>query len=502
MHSNASPGYSPDFLDNAIHVPSDNGTSLPPSTTADPDGNSTSGPDGPAAGLALQEAVPFSILMSLCICATVVGNILVILSVFTYRPLKGVQNFFIVSLAVADLAVALLVMPFNIVNFVLGRWVFGAVFCNMWLTFDILTCTASILNLCAIAIDRYYAIHDPISYAQKRTLKRVLISIAIVWVASGIISIPPLIGWNNSGGNSLYDDVHQTCMLTNEKGFVIYSASGSFFIPLVIMTFVYVNIFRATRRRLRNRAKAAAAARVRTPPAQSTVATSHRNCVKTTSTDLAAREPSSTDSPEESHEPTADLVPRQSKASPPLPSQQHLTVPQLNNASPCLVGVPSGKKKKVRHSGSNGSELSYVEGEDTCKRRCDNGNVCPVGGGGGNTAARKSSRGRSSGGSSQPSQMYQFLEERQRISLSKERRAARTMAIIMGAFVACWLPFFLMYVIFPFCEACAEKTDERVVNFIVWLGYVNSTLNPIIYTIFNVDFRRAFKNLLLGKCRI
>ena len=100
------------------------------------------------------------------------------------------------------------------------------------------------------------------------------------------------------------------------------------------------------------------------------------------------------------------------------------------------------------------------------------------------------------------SQLSRFVAEKQRISLSKERRAARTMAIIMGAFVLCWLPFFVMYILFPFCARCAERTDRRVVHFIVWLGYVNSTLNPIIYTVFNVDFRRAFHRLLTGNCRL
>ena len=40
--------------------------------------------------------------------------------------------------------------------------IFGSTFCKMWLTFDVLCCTASILNLCAIALDRFYALHDPI----------------------------------------------------------------------------------------------------------------------------------------------------------------------------------------------------------------------------------------------------------------------------------------------------------------------------------------------------
>ena len=172
---------------------------------------------------------------------------------FTYRPLRGVQNFYIVSLAVADLAVALLVMPLNVANFILdGRWAFGVVVCHIWLTADILTCTASILNLCAIALDRYRAIHDPIGYAQRRTICRVLATVAVVWTTSAVISVPPLIGWNAAG---LYDESTQRCQLTDDRGFVVYSAAGSFYIPLAVMTFVYVKIYVATRRRLRARTK-------------------------------------------------------------------------------------------------------------------------------------------------------------------------------------------------------------------------------------------------------
>lgn len=90
--------------------------------------------------------------------------------------------------------------------------------------------------------------------------------------------------------------------------------------------------------------------------------------------------------------------------------------------------------------------------------------------------------------------VHQFIEEKQRISLSKERKAARTLGIIMGVFVFCWLPFFLMYVILPFCSSCS--LSKRTINIITWLGYINSALNPIIYTIFNMDFRKAFKKLL------
>lgn len=92
--------------------------------------------------------------LSTVILTTIIGNILVIISVFTYAPLKITPNFFIVSLAAADLTVSICVLPLNVVYTVVGRWLFGSLVCKMWLTSDVLCCTASILNLCAIALDR------------------------------------------------------------------------------------------------------------------------------------------------------------------------------------------------------------------------------------------------------------------------------------------------------------------------------------------------------------
>ena len=421
------------------------------------------GGGGEMQGIPLLEAVLFAIFTSVCICVTVIGNILVIMSVFTYRPLRNVPNFFIVSLAVADLAVALLVMPFNVANFCVGYWVFGKIFCNMWLTFDILTCTASILNLCAIAIDRYYAIHDPINYSRKRTLKRVMVTIALVWGLSAVISIPPLIGWNNSSGTGLFDEKTGICELTDEKGYVIYSASGSFYIPLIIMSFVYINIFRATRRRLRQRANAAAAAR--TMPLTAKGASTENHATGCDEGD----ESSSEETPE--HSPRATSF------------NTNSSVVSLQGVS--LTGKGQGKGHPLGGGGDGGVLCPPPSSPGLHFKRTHNG-----------TSDKKHQHKEKS----PPSQVHKFLEEKQRISLSRERRAARTMSIIMATFVACWLPFFLMYVIFPFCKSCA-KTDPRIINFIVWLGYINSALNPIIYTVFNIDFRRAFTRLLNGKWR-
>ncbi|CAG7815637.1 unnamed protein product, partial [Allacma fusca] len=77
----------------------------------------------------------------------------------------------------------------------------------------------------------------------------------------------------------------------------------------------------------------------------------------------------------------------------------------------------------------------------------------------------------------------------------RERKAAKTLAIITGAFIVCWLPFFVLALIQPFCSPDCLWGDV-VTSIFAWLGYFNSTLNPILYTIFSPDFRRAFKKLL------
>uniref|UniRef100_A0A915HV66 G-protein coupled receptors family 1 profile domain-containing protein n=1 Tax=Romanomermis culicivorax TaxID=13658 RepID=A0A915HV66_ROMCU len=182
---------------------------------------------------------------------TLAGNFLVILSILTYKPLNKVQNYFLVSLAAADLCVAALVMPFHVIKFWMGgKWAFGAALCQLWLTCDILCCTASILNLCVIALDRYWAITSPISYSNRRTMKFVLAMIAALWILSILISVPPLVGWNDWKSLS---SMESTCQLTEETGFVVFSASGSFFVPLIVMTVVYMKIFAAARQRLRSK---------------------------------------------------------------------------------------------------------------------------------------------------------------------------------------------------------------------------------------------------------
>ncbi|XP_059216283.1 tyramine/octopamine receptor [Stomoxys calcitrans] len=493
------------------------------------------------------EAIFTAVVLSIIIVLTIIGNILVILSVFTYKPLRIVQNFFIVSLAVADLTVALLVLPFNVAYSILGRWEFGIYLCKMWLTCDIMCCTSSILNLCAIALDRYWAITDPINYAQKRTVGRVLLLIAGVWILSLLISSPPLVGWNDWPEEFTSAT---PCELNSDPGYVIYSSLGSFYIPLIIMASVYIEIFIATRRRLRERAQAAKINTISTRSASgdvtataiTTSATSSISslcfsvvCCCRNSTPFSSTPMIQNDQESESSETNANnestRIQKLQEAKATVASQRKKTrrakikdsikhgkskarKSQKANEQNVQRSKEGGTTAKslllspnVKNSDQENQEISTESGSDPkgCIQVCDNREVNNISAGDGEAenislkiTPPQSSLGatslqgvplqKKSGG------VYQFIEEKQKISLSKERRAARTLGIIMGVFVICWLPFFLMYVILPFCSTCCPTV--RVKNFITWLGYINSVLNPIIYTIFNLDYRRAFKRLL------
>lgn len=85
---------------------------------------------------------------------TVVGNLLVCTAVSIVRKLRTPSNWLIVSLAVADLLVALLVMPLAVMYEVKDKWILGPTVCDMWTSLDVMLCTASILNLCMISVDR------------------------------------------------------------------------------------------------------------------------------------------------------------------------------------------------------------------------------------------------------------------------------------------------------------------------------------------------------------
>lgn len=201
------------------------------------------GDDGSSKQITVQ-TILISIILLAVILGTIIGNILVCVAVCLVRKLRRPCNYLLVSLAVSDLCVAVLVMPTALMYEVLNEWRFGTLFCDIWVSFDVLSCTASILNLCAISVDRYWAITKPLEYGVKRTPRRMMLCVALVWLGAACISLPPLLIL----GNEHYIDDRPACLVCQNFGYQIYATFGSFYIPLAVMLFVYYQIFRAARR--------------------------------------------------------------------------------------------------------------------------------------------------------------------------------------------------------------------------------------------------------------
>lgn len=120
---------------------------------------------------------------------------------------------------------------------------------------------------------------------------------------------------------------------------------------------------------------------------------------------------------------------------------------------------------------------------------CEAGKGRPVEGGG----------GADSGPSAFTISKQQTGRGRESLEAKRERKAAKTLAIITGAFVVCWLPFFITALLLPLCPSCG--ISDTLASLFLWLGYFNSALNPIIYTVFSPEFRNAFKRMLCGVSR-
>lgn len=338
--------------------------------------------------------------LALLIIWTLLGNFTVCAAVYRYRHLRAkVTNIFIVSLALSDLLVAVLVMPWKAVAEVAGFWPFGG-FCKTWLACDIMCSTASILNLCVISVDRYWAISSPFRYERTMNKKVASIMIGVTWTVSVFISFLPVqLNWHRAEiGDPAGDDLalygkslDRSCDSSLSRTYAISSSLISFYIPVAIMIVTYTRIYRIAQMQIR----------------------------MISSLERAAEHARSCHS-----------------AVPELP---HLCTEMSTHSYQPHMGLP-----------------------------CD-------------------------------PQSHGELK----VSIRKETKVLTTLSVIMGVFVCCWLPFFILNCALPFCPGPGTPgahrgpycVSEKTFDVFVWIGWSNSSLNPIIYA-FNADFRDAFLCLL------
>ncbi|XP_034548294.1 5-hydroxytryptamine (serotonin) receptor 1A a [Notolabrus celidotus] len=380
--------------------------------------------------LQLSYQIITSLLLGALILCSIFGNSCVVAAIALERSLQNVANYLIGSLAVTDLMVSVLVLPMAALYQVLSKWTLGQGICDVFISLDVLCCTSSILHLCAIALDRYWAITDPIDYVNKRTPRRAAVLISVTWLIGFSISIPPMLGWRSDEDRANPD----ACVISQDPGYTIYSTFGAFYIPLILMLVLYGRIFKAARFRIRKTVK---------KPEK----------VKVSDTCLSV-------SPAIFHKKTnGEAGVKGWKLS-----------DDSKPSSPCVNGA-------VKH-GEEGESLEIIEVLSNSKTHLPLPNT------------------------PQSSQGYENMNEKnsakRKIALARERKTVKTLGIIMGTFIFCWLPFFIVALVLPFCADNCYMPDwlGAVIN---WLGYSNSLLNPIIYAYFNKDFQNAFKKII--KCK-
>lgn len=329
--------------------------------------------------LDITRAISVGLVLGAFILFAIVGNIVVILSVACNRHLRTPTNYFIVNLAVADLLLSFTVLPFSAALEVLGYWVLGRIFCDIWAAVDVLCCTASILSLCAISIDRYIGVRYSLQYPTLVTRRKAILALLSVWVLSTVISIGPLLGWKEPAPN---DD--KECGVTEEPFYALFSSLGSFYIPLAVILVMYCRVYIVAKRTTKN--------------------------------------------------------------------------------------LEAGVMKEM----SNSKELTL---------RIHSKNFHE------DTLSSTKAKGHNPR-SSIAVKLFKF---------SREKKAAKTLGIVVGMFILCWLPFFIALPLGSLFSTL--KPPDAVFKVVFWLGYFNSCLNPIIYPCSSKEFKRAFVRILGCQCR-
>ncbi|XP_026883752.2 alpha-2B adrenergic receptor [Electrophorus electricus] len=468
----------------------------------------------------------FATAITLMILFTIVGNILVIIAVLTSRSLRGPQNLFLVSLAAADILVATLIIPFSLANELMGYWYFRTVWCEIYLALDVLFCTSSIVHLCAISLDRYMSISRAVTYGAQRTPRRIKSAILVVWLISAVISFPPLLSMNKNNVTEESPGWPQ-CKLNDEPWYILYSTIGSFFAPCLIMILVYMRIYQIAKQRTRcppGEPRKEVSASSPAPQENAKALQNGRGDMASTPGPPQRRPPSlavpQAGSPQagkqqsEAPPATGNLLAPPSLGvalAPTTPSSALGPSPSLSVSSPQkphqAPNKPKGRKKEkrgVKRLDNNNDESSTsnsdteqgemgVEPPLTPSADPDAGVHSPA------TMQKYRDMVATARGTALTSRKTKRegapSSARRKAMVNREKRFTFVLAVVIGVFVVCWFPFFFSYSLQAMCpKTCA--LPKPLFTFFFWIGYCNSSLNPVIYTIFNKDFRRAFKRIL------
>ncbi|XP_061097600.1 trace amine-associated receptor 1-like [Conger conger] len=187
---------------------------------------------------------------------TMCGNLIVIISIAHFKQLQTPTNYLILSLAVTDFLLATVIMPPSMVRTIETCWYLGDVVCKIHSSTDIMLCSASIVNLSFISIDRYYAVCQPLHYQAKITTYTIVIMIIVIWSVSACVGFgmvflqPNILGTEDFNYNNVA--CVGGCVLFQTQASSSATSILSFFIPGLIMLVIYQKIFHVAQKQARS----------------------------------------------------------------------------------------------------------------------------------------------------------------------------------------------------------------------------------------------------------
>ncbi|KAG9272482.1 muscarinic acetylcholine receptor M1-like [Astyanax mexicanus] len=420
---------------------------------------------------------------------TIIGNILVIISFRVNPLLRTVSNYFLLSLAVADLILGTISMNLYTTYILLGRWTLGNLACDVWLAVDYVASNASVMNLLAISFDRYLSVTRPLTYRASRTTKRAALMISLAWGVSFILWAPAILFWQHIVGERTVAEDQCSIQFLSEPVITFGTAIAAFYLPVCVMVALYWKVYRETEKRSQQLAGLMA----------SRGGDTKKSSLRSSDQQL---QPGLEGTVQPNPEPRSLC-----------PSITHCTAAWWKKKRESYIRPPSHTAPTTSHpqTDANGSLSNKDEEKFTAyiplvrinkkldSVNCDSDMDSDV------HVADCQSDSQQSVGSCQSedtpgSSLSQTRAQRSRKprswSLVREKKAARTLSAILLAFIVTWTPYNIMVLVSTFCDDCVP---EGLWQLGYWLCYVNSTVNPVCYALCNKQFRVTFKALLL--CR-
>ncbi|XP_061571976.1 muscarinic acetylcholine receptor M4 [Cololabis saira] len=452
---------------------------------------------------------------------TVTGNILVMLSIKVNRHLQTVNNYFLFSLACADLIIGAFSMNLYTVYIIVGYWPLGPVVCDLWLALDYVVSNASVMNLLIISFDRYFCVTKPLTYPTRRTTKMAGLMIAAAWILSFILWAPAILFWQFIVGQRTVPPGECYIQFLSNPVVTFGTAIAAFYLPVIIMTVLYIHISLASRSRVskqkpEKKEKKGIKAHClikshllkqnnnnETSPQASPRSTPKLSLDSTTTalevTKNGKLEEQKPVKPEPSGHPSPRLAQEEKESSndsstafipPAEPTAKNETASEVvSNPSPLVTTTTNSDVPKMPIS-SRWSKIKIVtkQAGDECITAIEI--VPPVEGA--QTHSIPISRPRTV--ARKFASIARSQVKRKRQMAAREKKVTKTIFAILLTFIITWTPYNVMVLISTFCQSCVPDTVWAIGY---WLCYVNSTINPACYALCNATFKKTFRNLLL-----